>query len=253
MATAQANLDVTQYVRVNLGQYPITLQAQRDSVRVIFSDDKPARGSPVFHLIDGGDEPWTVEYNDTNVWALATSANSSLFVTEFVDGFLRIRDPRNAATLDGSLFTITGTYTVSNGETLAFNLFPAADLIIHRVSVNADLPVTAYSMHATGSPDGIFTAAALNLILGNTSPSQGQMYYNAVSQGTILCLGQQTIEPRIVASVGDTPSFSVTNDTGASKALTIVILIEEIGAQADPFGLLPTTNLMDDTEMSVYG
>ena len=145
------------------------------------------------------------------------------------------------------------SHTVADGETLALNLYPAADLIVHSVSVNADLVITARSMYATGNVDGIFTAVSTNAILGNTSPSQGQLYYNAVPQGSVIRSGLRSFEPGIVATVGSTPSFSVLNDSGVSKTLTISVLIEETSAQADPFGLLPSTNLIADTEMSVYG
>lgn len=83
MTTSVANLDVEQYVRVNIGINPVTLQAHRDSVRIAFSDVKPAKSNTAFHILGGDDEPLILPFNDVNVWALATTDRSSLIVTEF--------------------------------------------------------------------------------------------------------------------------------------------------------------------------
>jgi len=83
MTTSVANLDVTQYVKVNIGLNPITLQAHRDAVRIVFSDLKPARGNTAFHILGGDDAPFILPFNDVGVWALATTDHSSLVVTEF--------------------------------------------------------------------------------------------------------------------------------------------------------------------------
>lgn len=82
MATSAVNLDVTQYVRINAGLNPLILQAHRDSVRIVFSDVKPARSNTAFHVLGEKDGPYGPVEINTNVWALATSDNSSLMVTE---------------------------------------------------------------------------------------------------------------------------------------------------------------------------
>lgn len=51
MTTSVANLDTTQYVKVNIGLNPITLQAHRDAVRIVFSDAKPAKSNTAFHIL----------------------------------------------------------------------------------------------------------------------------------------------------------------------------------------------------------
>ena len=84
MPTGNVLLDVTQYVRVNIGQNPITLQSHRDAVRVVFADSKPARSNPAFHVLSGNMPPLIVPDSDTNIWALATSADTALSATEFV-------------------------------------------------------------------------------------------------------------------------------------------------------------------------
>lgn len=84
MPTASVNLKEDQYVRVNQGLNPLTLQAHRDAVRIVFSQVKPAKGNPAFHVLSGSDNvPYPIPIVDTNVWALATSKMSSLIVTEF--------------------------------------------------------------------------------------------------------------------------------------------------------------------------
>lgn len=82
MTTASVNVNTTEYVRVNAGLNPLTLQAHRDAVRIVFSDSKPSVSTGSFHLISGDSPPWPISSIDTNVWALATSVHSSLIVTE---------------------------------------------------------------------------------------------------------------------------------------------------------------------------
>lgn len=82
MSTSTVNLDRTQYVKVNQGLNAVVLQCLRDSVRIVFSDVKPARDNTAFHLLSGKDQPLTLPFTDTNVWALAVTETSSLVVTE---------------------------------------------------------------------------------------------------------------------------------------------------------------------------
>lgn len=67
MATVNANLDVTKYVRVNVGLNPVMLQAHRDSVRIVFNDLQPSKDNTSFHLLNGSDGPLQVSSIDTNV------------------------------------------------------------------------------------------------------------------------------------------------------------------------------------------
>lgn len=84
MSTSEAVLNVDAYVRVNLGYNPITLQAHRDLVRIVFTADKPAKTNTAFHALTSDGPPLQMVSNDTNVWALATTEHSSLIVTETV-------------------------------------------------------------------------------------------------------------------------------------------------------------------------
>ena len=84
MPTSTVNLDVSQYVRVNIGLNPITLQAHNDHVKIVFSDTQPAKSNTSVHMIGGNVvDPWRIAAIDTNVWALAMTVTSSLVVTEF--------------------------------------------------------------------------------------------------------------------------------------------------------------------------
>ena len=82
MSTSEALLDPTQYVRVNVAYNSLTLQAHRDSVRIVFADAKPALTNTSFHTLKGGDPPLQVPSIDTHVWALAVTDTSSLIITE---------------------------------------------------------------------------------------------------------------------------------------------------------------------------
>lgn len=87
MPTRSVMLSDVEYVRINVGKHPITLQAPRDEVRVVISDVKPSRDNTVFHTI-GDDEICHFEHVDTNMWALAINpTKSSLIVTEMTDIF----------------------------------------------------------------------------------------------------------------------------------------------------------------------
>lgn len=82
MTTSVANLSTSEYVRVNNGLNPLTLQSLRDAVRIAFSDVKPTLGNTSFHVLSGDDAPLQFEHIDSNVWALATTDKASLVITE---------------------------------------------------------------------------------------------------------------------------------------------------------------------------
>lgn len=85
MATAQVNLDTTQYVRVTqdpIRPVSLLLQSHRDAVRIVVSDAKPSFGNPVFHELSGSDDILSLSLAETHVWALATTDRCGLTVTE---------------------------------------------------------------------------------------------------------------------------------------------------------------------------
>lgn len=82
MPTVAVNLDVDNYVQVNVEFNPLLLQAHRDAVRITISELKPLKSNTVFHVLGGDDAPLALNSIDTNVWALATTDNSSLIVSE---------------------------------------------------------------------------------------------------------------------------------------------------------------------------
>ena len=157
------------------------------------------------------------------------------------------------AALNDTLFTVSGSYAVLDGENLSFNLYPAADLIVRAVSVDGNYQILAYNDHATGSADGIFKSISVNLIAGDVSPTQGQLFYNSTAVGSVLFSGSGSIMPAAIAGYGDKPSFFVPNDTGATKTIRITITFEEIGPREPLFGLTASTLLQPTTEMSTYG
>lgn len=81
MATTRVNLDTTQYVRVTsdpLQPSSLLLQSHRDTVRIAFSDVKPARDNTVFHELGEKDGPYNIPLTEVAVWALATSDRCAL-------------------------------------------------------------------------------------------------------------------------------------------------------------------------------
>lgn len=81
MSTSRANLDVTQYVKVADSGVYLLLQSHRDTVRVVFSDIKPAKSNTTFHELGGNNEPLSIPYTETDVWVLAMTECSALTIT----------------------------------------------------------------------------------------------------------------------------------------------------------------------------
>lgn len=158
-----------------------------------------------------------------------------------------------AASLNGLLYAISGSYSVPAGEKLAMNISLAADSVLHTVVTNRGMPVEVMTQHATGSADGIFSAVNTNLCSDDSSPSQGQLYYSATPSGGIVASGYGEIQPSVIACEDSQPSIVVTNDTADTQSVKIFVLIEEIGARNPSFGLTPSTLLQPTTEMSLYG
>lgn len=253
MPTAGAVINTDTYTRVNIGQNPITLQAHRDAVRLVFSDTQPARSNASFHLLGGDAEPMTVEYNDVNLWALATSEHSKLVVTEFVNGYLKIRDELTNASLEGSAYAISGSWTVAPGESLAMILSPASDIIVHKVTTNPGCEICVYDMEATGTSDGIFNSGKLNFCSSDVTATQAQLIFDATATGALLACGVTLLEPHLVACQDNKPSFVVKNETASNKDIRITVTFEKTSTDAVVFGLLPSTNITPTTEMSIYG
>lgn len=85
MPTTKVNLDVTQYVRVTadpLQPSSLMLQSHRDAVRIAFSEDKPAKANPVYHVLGEDDPILSIPLVETPVWALATTDRCSLTSTQ---------------------------------------------------------------------------------------------------------------------------------------------------------------------------
>jgi hypothetical protein len=157
------------------------------------------------------------------------------------------------ATREGRSYTISGTYSVAAGDYLALNVFFASEVIVHSISTNAIFRISAYNQHATGSPDGIFAGANLNLTSVDETPSYGQLYYVAAAAGSVISAGTPEIGAQIIADENSTLSAVTKNITAETQDITITMTFEEVGARAAPFGLTASTLLEATTEMSTYG
>ena len=81
MVTTKVNLIKWQYVLVSDKKLPILLQSLGDEVRIAFSELQPAKSNSVFHMVQSRSF-LEFEYNDTNLWAMSLTDNSSIIVTE---------------------------------------------------------------------------------------------------------------------------------------------------------------------------
>lgn len=157
------------------------------------------------------------------------------------------------ATEAGLAYAVSGTFSVADGDYLAMNFSPAAESVIHSVSVDGDYSITLYDAAATGTAEGIFASANRNLISDDVSPGEGQLYSPATASGSVIDAGWRQVRPFVICGFGSPVSAFVENTSGVTTDIRITIVYEEIGERAASFGLTASTELFPDTEMSVYG
>lgn len=158
-----------------------------------------------------------------------------------------------AAVFNGFAYTISGTFSVDAGDYLALNLSPASDIIVHKVVTNAGFPIEVYDALATGVADGIFTSANMNLLSVDSSPTQGQLFSDAVPVGKLISAGVGVLEPYVVAGFNKKPAILVKNTSAVTTVMRLTVTFEEIGPRASSFGLTASTELFATTEMSTFG
>lgn len=95
-ATAVANLSTEEYVQISSATAGFIIQSHRDTVRVAFSDVKPAKSNEAFHELGGAGKETilNVPYTETLIWVLAMTDRSKLTIT-FIDEDvpIKINDP----------------------------------------------------------------------------------------------------------------------------------------------------------------
>lgn len=132
MTTTRVNLDTTQYVRVTtdpLTPSSLLLQSHRDTVRVAFSDVKPARSNTVFHEFGGEHPPLNLPMVETAVWALAMTERSALTATQqclHVDmttafGELSVAEPTPVIQISAQYGLTDEVMTIVNNGGTSFN------------------------------------------------------------------------------------------------------------------------------------
>ena len=180
---------------------------------------------------------------------------SDLMTTE-VEGIRRLKvsseDSNIAAAFNGLLYSISASVSVLAGDSLALNLSLAADSVIKSASTVSGLPIALHGDHATGNADGIFLPNNMNQLSIDVSPSQGQLYEQAVANGDLLSAGESVLSLSFITGYQKNSSIVVKN-TGSDQVVFINIVFEEIGERAHVFGLTPSTFLEPTTEMSTYG
>jgi len=91
VSTNRITLDITQYVRVNIGKGKFKVQSLQGDCYIVLTDNKPAASNRVAHILRS-DTTMDFEAHDTNVWVLARENGAQVVVTEWVssgggDGF----------------------------------------------------------------------------------------------------------------------------------------------------------------------
>lgn len=162
------------------------------------------------------------------------------------------QDSSIEAALSGFRHSVSVSANIQSGEKLALNLSLASNAIVKVISSNSGLPILITNQHATGTAGAISGAINLNLLSDDVSPTQGQVYTSAVTQGDILLAGESVIDDGVIAGYQDRLSAVVEN-TGEMQDIAITIVFEEIGDREPLFGLTSSTLLQPNTEMSLYG
>jgi len=219
MPTSIVALDNTQYVRINTGYNPLVLEAHRDSVRVVVSELKPARGNTAFHKLGGGDAPLSLPSIDTNVWVLAVTSKSILIVTEL--------DPVHVALHDGENNPISSYEQPATGKFI----LNTHDADAHNRAFNRNL-------HQHLDIDTTFAAdSAVDDYIINVTDTTGFLIGHALHMHGAAA---ETTHPIIIAITPGTPGV-LTLDRRLDKAHTAGDMLEAVslnladtGTLADP-------------------
>lgn len=178
-------------------------------------------------------------------------------LSSFLDGVRKLKVSSTDSVLEAAInecaFTMAGIKDIPAGESIGLNISLAADSIIYSFVVSGGLPFALYSEHATGNADGIVLSEDLNFKSIDVSPTQAQIYEDAVPAGGLVYSSEGSGSINAVAGFGDFPSIMIDNDTGGSVSARFTIVYEELGARNPVFGLTPSTQLEPSTEMSTYG
>ena len=173
-------LDLTQYVRINVGYTSMILQAHRDEVRIVISESKPALNNTAFMSLGGGDDPLPLPIINTNVWVLAVSDKSSLIVTESDTSFA------TEETVSQLVMAITNAI-----DSTAYDLNAAAfsettnitkDYILDNIELN--FSTTEVKTITITSADGTI------LWGGSVDTSTSNLGYNTTKRNFFLSLGR---------------------------------------------------------------
>ena len=88
-STQNVILDTSQYVKINDDPGSFLLQSHGDTVRIAFSDLKPAKSNTAFHELGGQagvESVLQVPPIETFIWVLAMTDRSKLTITKLNEG-----------------------------------------------------------------------------------------------------------------------------------------------------------------------
>lgn len=234
MATARVLLDTTQYVRVTDRFDIIWLQCLRDTVRIVFSNDKPSRNNTTFHLIAGDDPMMEFDNVDTSIWALATTPESTLIITNVSNL------PKTFASVVNVSIPAKGRYSlrIEKNSSVAVQRISAPNITIlaKKGDETGQLVQLAQLVSSDGLNDSLFTGV-LEVYDG---PATGDTLFADVG-----LLDQEFYPDGNYAIELYNPS-DVTVDTH------VAVTVRQITITGVYVILEPTTQLEPTTEMSVF-
>jgi hypothetical protein len=249
MSTAQVALDTTQYVRVTQWENRILLQCLRDAVRIVMSTDKPSRNNTSYHLLSGAMPVLPIDVIDTKVWALATSDNSSLIVTEtFRSMSVASQSYFSAAGEVGSAYACVVEVTLAPDERHSFKLQKNSRVRVAFVEARG-----LYLTAVRGVVSGVITAmtqlVSTNGVIDSTFVGLLEEY-NGPAVGDIVLGSFDEIKEAFYPN-GEFV-IGLHNRTDATVTTSITIGVQQLSDAGVYTILQADTQLEADTEMSIF-
>jgi hypothetical protein len=249
VSTAQVTLDTTQYVRVDQFKNRILLQCLRDAVRIVMSNDKPSMNNTSYHLLSGAMPVLPLDVVDTKIWALATSSNSSLIVTEtFKSVPVASQSYFSAAGEVGSAYARVVEVTLASDERHSVKLQKNSRVRVAFVEARG-LYLTAVRGAVSGTITAMTQLLSINGVIDSTFVGLLEEY-NGPSIGDVVLGSFDEIKEAFYPN-GEFV-IGLHNRTDASITTFVTIGVQQLSDAGVYTILKADTQLEADTEMSIF-
>lgn len=227
-------MDTTQYVRITERFDRINLQCLRDTVRLVFSDLKPSRGNTAYHMLSGDDPILQIDSIDTSIWALATSPNSSLIITNI----------SNLLKTFGSVVNLN----IPAGERYSLRIEKNANVAVQTIRA-IDTVITVSNGLQSGELIALTPLVSSDGV--NVSDFAGVLeVYDGPSGGDILFVGEGLIDEEFYPDGNFT--IELYNPSDVTINTNVSVILRQLSITGVYVILEPDTQLEPTTEMSTF-